>query len=457
MEKNITKLDGCYEEMEIMLNREELEPYYQDALRKAQPHIAIQGFRKGKVPMNMVKKLFGKQIESDAHQDIISDVFAKIVNEDRIRVIGQPELHDIKLGDNKELTFVVKYEIIPEVELADYKSLIIDEPVHVVTDDEIQSQLDLIATQYAAFDIDNSIKDEMYVVGIETLELDKSSKKPIDNAQAEHNHVFLKDERNLDPKLKNLLIGKNSEDVFEYQIGDETDENNESPLLQVTVNEIQKVIPAELNDEFIKDFSQGKFDNLNDFKEDIGFKLQEEWDTKSRQAMEDQIINKLVEMHPDVIAPEAAIGIASEDLLNNLKRQYGNNKELESLTIDSEIGQSLRPIAERNVKWELIRNQIIKNENLQVEDFDIDPIIDAEVQRTQANPDALRANLMKNENFLASILAKKAMDLILEFCETNQVDFELNQNMNDEDDFEYYDDEDHDHDHHDHNHHDHKH
>ena len=82
MEKNIKQLEGCFQEIEITLSKEELQPHYEEAYKKARPHIVLQGFRKGKVPLNMVKKIYGKQIEADANQDIISDVFGNVAKEE---------------------------------------------------------------------------------------------------------------------------------------------------------------------------------------------------------------------------------------------------------------------------------------------------------------------------------------------------------------------------------------
>lgn len=460
MEKNITQLEGCYQEIEITLTNDELQPYYEDAYKKARPHIALQGFRKGKVPMNMIKKIYGTSIEYEAQNDIISDMFAKLVNEDKIRIIGQPELHDIKKNDDKSLTFKVKYEIIPEIELNDYKNLVLDEPVHIVTDEEIQAQLDYIAVQHSTFEIAEKIENENYVVGLATYPVDFETHEPIGEIDEDEEHIYLADKTKVDPKLREQCIGRSGGDSFIYII----DNQEIKKAFHVTVNEIQKVIPAEFTEEFIKEFSDGKFSTLNELKEDIGFSIQEEWDARARQEMESQVIEQLVASHPDIIPPNAAVDIATEDLLENIKNRYNKgNKVKDDPALDEQMKATLRPLAERNVTWELIRNQIVKNEGIQIEDYDIDPIIEKEAERINSDKDALKAKVMENEQFLASILAKKAMDLILEFAETNETTFEALEearNAGAEPMINYgnYEPDDHfDHDHHDHHDHEHNH
>jgi trigger factor len=421
LEKNIKQLEGSNQEIEIKMTHDELQPYYDDAYKKARPHIELKGFRKGKVPLNMIKRLYGSQIETEAQQDIISEVFTNVTKEENIRVIGQPELHDIQKGEDKSVTFRIKYEMIPDIELKDYKNLVIDEPVHAVKDEEIEAALKNIAFQYADFEVAQKIEDENFVVGIETRELDKESKVPLVDKEPQENHMFLADPKRVDPKLKDMLIGKSGDDTFEYQ-PDSPNEDEDAPLLQVKVNEIQKVVPKEMTPEFVEEYTKGKFDNVDDLKEEIGFNLQEQWDERSRQEMENQVVEQLVEMHPEVSAPEVAVKASMEDMLENLKRQYQNNPEAQNLTLDT-MGESLRPMAERNVKWELIRNQIIKAENIEIEDYDVDPIIEKEAERMNQEKEKLKEMLMQNEQFLASILAKKVMDPIIEFSETNEVPF----------------------------------
>ena len=92
MEKNFKELDACARELEVTLNKEELEPHYFAAYKKAQPTVDIPGFRKGKVPIKIVKERFGEAIEAEAEQDIINDEFNKIVKEDKLKVVGQRAL-----------------------------------------------------------------------------------------------------------------------------------------------------------------------------------------------------------------------------------------------------------------------------------------------------------------------------------------------------------------------------
>lgn len=419
MEKELKDIGGSKQEMIITLTKEELAPHYDEAYKSARQHISMQGFRKGKVPLNLIKKIYGKSIEIEAQQDIINKVFTENAQKDAISIIGQPELMDVEDVD-EGIRFTVRYETISKFELKDFKGLTIQEPVHTVTDEEIEEAIKKIAIERADIEIAQEVEDENYVVGIKMEEIDPETKEPLAGKKAEEQHVFLGDP-NLMPELKNDLIGKKGGDNFILSPLVNNPEMDQKEFL-ITVQEIQKLIPAEINDEFVKEYTKGKFDSPDDLREEIGFQLQEQWDDRSRKAMEDQIIEKLIDMHDDIPMPESIVTSTMESMLDDMKNRYGNNPQISSLTMES-LGESLRPNAERIVKWELIRNQIIENEGIQIEEHDIEPVVEQEATRMNKDADSVRAMLMKNTNFLTSLLHKKTMDLVLDFAITEETEF----------------------------------
>lgn len=427
MEKEIKQIDSSHQEMTITMSSEELQPHYDEAYKEAKKHLSMQGFRKGKVPVSMIKKLYGKSIELEAQQDIVNKVFTETVQNDNISVVGQPELANIEPSDDG-VAFTVRYETIPTFELQDFKGLTIDEPVHSVTDAEIEAEIKKITIEKADIEIAQEIENENYVVGIKIQELDKETGVPLLDKKSEEQHIFLGD-KHIMPELKNNLIGKKGGDSFKLQplVNNPEQEQKE---FQVTVQEIQKLIPAEFTDDFVKEYTKGRFDNSEDLKEEIGFQLQEQWDNRSRKAMEDQIIDQLIDMHEDIPVPESIVSSTMENMLSDLKNRYPNQKEMENLNLEN-FGDNLRPTAERTVRWEMIRNKIIESEDIKVEEHDIENIVEQEANRTGKDKEEIRKLVLSNQNFLAGILHKKTLDLILDFAITEETEFpeDIDDNM----------------------------
>ncbi len=418
-----------------------MQKYYDEAYEKARKDIALPGFRKGKVPINLIKQRFGKEIEESANEEAVNEIFFDISKKEKINFIGEPVLKNV-INTDTHVEFIVEYDKLPEFELIDYKGIHIKEPIHNVTDEEIEQTINKILLNNGNFVPDEIVSDEQYVVGVKIREVDPSSGLPIIGAKEEETHIYLAGEVVI-PEFKNLIIGKKIGESVIYR-PKEQDKFAPDKTYSITIHEIQKLLPAELNDEFVKAITNGNLETVEDYKEQVAMRLQDEWNEKSRELMEKQIINYLVSNHNFEI-PETLTWQVINAMIKDLKEKYKNQKDQEYFS-SPDIVKDLKPIAEHTVKWEIIRKKIIDAENIKVEDYDIDPIVESESQRMNSDPEFLRNRLMQNTDFLNSVLAKKVMDFLLDFSITEEVNFE---------EFEHHDHEDHHHDHdeHVHNHH----
>ncbi len=424
MEHSIKELNASEQEITVTLGADYLHPEYEKAYRKVQPDIQHGGFRKGKVPINLIKQLYGKSIEAEAEQDIISDAFAKIATDNKIHVVGQPHLHDVK-HENGNLTFIVHYEVIPQITLNEYKGLVIDEPVHTVNDEEVDNYVKNLCVQNASFENTEQVVDYDHVVGIKLTEMDEQSGLPLIGAKTEEMHVYLNDKQLAD-SLKQSLLNTKSGDTFTYihEIP-----NQGAKKFQVTVNEVQKVVPAEFTDEFVVEISKGKYSNVADFREEVGFMLQDDWDKRSRSEMENNLINKIVELNLEFPLPQSIVNLAAIDYYRDMVKQYDPKAKVDKIdTLPDQLKEHITPIAERLVRWELIRTKIIEIEDLKVEDHDIDDFIQKNAEKAGLEPDKLRHQLLHDERFTNTILVKKTMDLLLDFSVTNEVPFGSGEN-----------------------------
>jgi len=174
------------------------------------------------------------------------------------------------------------------------------------------------------------------------------------------------------------------------------------------VTSISQVIPQEFNDEFVKTYTQGKFEATEDLRQEIGFQLQEEWDVKSREQMEKQIIDKLVESNSFDLPKDVVLEVMFT-LFEDIKKRYEKLPETKYLKFE-DMQNDLRPIAENRVRWEIIRSQIIEQEGIKVEDFDIEHLVEYEANRTKSDKNRVKKQILENRNIIENILSKKLMD-----------------------------------------------
>lgn len=426
MESKILKTENGVQELEIILDDDTFQTYFNQAYNKVKNKISVPGFRKGKVPFHIAKKQYGTVIHEQAIEDAAQDSFEKVVEENKIQLISRPQLTNIDMN-NGVVKFNFSYDVYPEIVLNDYKGLTIDEPVHAVTDEEVEEEIQKILNAQGTFEDTDIVDDENHVVGLSFQTLLNDTKEPDTEIDPYEDHVYLNNDK-IDKKLVELLIGRKVGEVVEYIFEHDTphDEHQHEEgethqhIYNVTINDIQKLIPAELNDEFVSKHSNGKFDNVEDFKDDVQFGLQERWDKESRAAVEDQIIAKLINDN-DIPAPDSFVDNASQFLMSNFLSQYG--EAAKKMNTDT-LKQEFRPMAVRNVQWELIRNKIIETENIEVEDYDIEQLASQEASRLGKDVEEVKKLIESNENLKMQILNKKVVDFVLDFAITNEVSFD---------------------------------
>jgi trigger factor len=426
LESKILKTENGIQELEIILEDEAFQSYFNQAYNKVKNKINVPGFRKGKVPFHIAKKQFGALIQEQALEDAAQESFEKVIETEKINLISRPQLINIDMN-NGVVKFNFSYAVYPEITLNDYKGLTIDEPVHAVTDEEVEEEIVKILNSQGTFEDTSIVDDENHVVGLSFQTLINETKEPDTSIEPFEDHVYLNNER-IDKKLVEILVGRKTGEVVEYVFEHDTphDEHQHEEgethqhIYSVTINDIQKLIPAELNDEFVSKYSNGKFENVDDFKDDVQFALQEKWDKESRAAVEDQIVAKLINDN-DVPAPEPFVENATQFLMDNFKSQYG--EAAKNMNLDS-IKHEFRPMAVRNVQWELIRNKIIENENIEVEDYDIEQLATQEAARLNRDVEEVKKLIETKENLKMQILNKKVVDFVLDFAITNEVSFD---------------------------------
>lgn len=422
MEKLIKEINPSTHELKITLSSSELDTYYQQAYKKAQSSINLKGFRKGKVPINMIKKMYGEGIEADANQEIAKDEFNKIRQEDNLKVIGTPSLTNIEKIDTG-IEFTIQYETIPKITIKDIKGITIKEPIHIVTDEEIQDEINNLLSQHGEFETAGQVTDNNFVLGLLINELDNEGNL-IKSEKEQLTHVYLSD-KNVYPELKENLLNTKLEDSFEFS---PSQNNDTQKRYNVVVKEIQRLIPKEFNNEFVESITNGKLKTTEEFREELEFNIQDEWDRKAREFIEGQIIDKVVSDN-EVSVPESLVKQVMQQMLEDYKKRNANNPEVEKATVES-LESELRPMAEKSVKWEILRNEIVEKEDITVEEHDLDPIIEQQAKAYGIEKEQMKKLLVNNPGMINSVINKKVIDFILDFAITEEVDFETGEPLN---------------------------
>jgi trigger factor len=310
---SVEKLTSVDKEVTIKADREDLTPKFDEAFKKYRGQIQMPGFRPGKVPLSIVKKRFGDEIEMEEINKYIQEVFEKEVIPE-YEPIGEPEIVDLQ-WENDQLEVKFKIGAKPEFELKDLSEIEVETMVHDVTDEEVDKEIKRTLEQQGNWEETEGKIEEDHRVIVDAQSLDKEG-NPVEGEIDKDQALNLKHEGAIE--FREALTGKKSGDTVDMEVG----EGEEKDRFRLYVKKVEKPHAAELTDEFARQQSNGEAKNADEFKSFIKSRMQQYYDQTSTDLFRQDVITKLTEAH-DFEIPE----VFETQILNNyveiLKKQSG--------------------------------------------------------------------------------------------------------------------------------------
>ena len=372
--KSTTKVDTNLYEIEFDVDKATFDAAIEKVYRKEVKKINVPGFRKGKAPRSIIEKMYGKGVfYEDAINEVIPDAYEAAIMEANLSVVSRPEF-DIVTIDENGVVLKAKFYVKPEVTLKEYKGLKATKTVTEVTDEDVAREIELVqkrngrlveVTDRAVEDGDIAVIDyEGFCDGV-AFEGGKGEKYSL----AIGSNSFI-------PGFEPQVIGHNIGESFDITVTFPTEYHSEElagkeAVFKIYIHEIKKNELPELDDEFAKDVSE--FDTLDEYKADIRAKLVAKNEKAAENAVEEQLINALLENFEAEI-PAPMIEAEAE----NLVRDFDSRLRMQGLDLNTYCkytGQTLEqlreqnmPMAERQVKTRLALEKIVELEGITATD-----------------------------------------------------------------------------------------
>lgn len=401
VELNINKLSQTEQEAEIKLTWDELAPYFEEAYKKFQAEAEIKGFRKGKAPLELIKRQFGEQIEYDALDDIVNDVYQNLVKDKKIEVIGTPELVDVDYKRGESLTFKIKYEILPEVEISNYNDLQIEKIVHTVDDKEVEDEIKRLLIANATYEEADEVQGELYRVTVDLQGVDQNN-LPVLGRRSENVVIDLDDESVVKSLRSRLLKArKNDEFVIELTV------DNKPEKVRVNVKKIEKKILPDLNDEFASKVTGGKVRTVEELRNYLKEELQKWWNEYSEIKFYDSIVSELVRTN-DFTVPESLVEDFIQSMLDEERSKYPDGKLPQNFD-EQFFRQRRRADAIFNAKWYVIKNRIAQIEGIEVTDEDFEKLAEEDSAEIGIEKEKLISFYKRSEHIKEKILNRKVL------------------------------------------------
>ena len=372
--KKIEKLENSSVKLTVTVGKADVASAYNDVVAKYAKNIQIPGFRKGKVPVSVLERKYGDALKNDAVSEIVEkalgDIFDELDKEksdDRPLPYSQPTIDDIPLLDtSKDLTFSVKYDVFPKVEVKNFDGIEIKVPQVKITDDDLKEELEAIRQRNAMVldkkDDEAVAKDD--IVTVNYSELDDND--AVIAGSERQDFVFtVGTEQNI-YKFDNEIIGMKKGET--KVVTKEVDGANKKVSVTVTAVKVRNV--PELDDELAQDVSD-KYNNLEDMKNDIKKNLESALENKLKEIKANSLLEQLVEKNP-VEIPASMLKAELDSRFRMMAQQFQTTTEqLEKML--SSAGQTKEDMltnwtgdAEKMLKSRIIVESLLKEKDISV-------------------------------------------------------------------------------------------
>ncbi len=408
MSSKIIKKEGNIVTVEFSVSQEEFDKAVNKAYLKVKNNINVQGFRKGKAPKHIIEKKYGKGIfNEDALDIVMQEAYPIAVKENNLDVINSPKLNIEKFEDGEDIVITADVEVMPEVELSQYKGVEVERFDITVTDEDVEKELKAIQDKNARI---VEVSDRAVQKG-DILTIDYSGfvgEEQFEGGTAENQTLEI-GSNSFIPGFEDQLIGKNKDEETEIKVTFPEEYHSEElkgkdATFKVLIHEIKtKELPA-IDDEFAKDVSE--FDTLEELKADTKKTLEQKAKDNVKITNDNNIISKIVK-ESNVEIPEILIEREIDYLAKNYEQQFRNQgftgKEMDDLikSFVEQYKQGARSQAEFNVKADLVLTAIIEKEGITATEEEINEEISKLTEVYKVEED-------RKEAFKQSILESSA-------------------------------------------------
>lgn len=423
MSLQVEKLEKNMAKLTIEASAEEFENALQKAYQKNKNKINVQGFRKGKAPRAIIEKMYGPGVfYEDAANELIPEAYEKAANESGLEIVSRPEIDVVQVEKGKSFIFTAEVALKPEVTLGEYKGITVEKKVAEVTDEEVMARIDSEREQNSRTITveDRNVQDgDIAIIDFEGF----IDGVPFEGGKGENYSLTIGSHSFIDT-FEEQLIGK--------AVGDEVEVNVTFPedyqakelagkpaLFKVTIKELKVKELPELNDDFAQDVSE--FNTLDEYKESIKATIKENKEKELKTAKENEIVDKIIE-GATMDIPEPMINLQ----VNQMAEEFAQRMQYQGLSIEQyfkftgmdakKFLESLRPQALKRIQSRLVLEAVVKAENIEVTEEEIEKELTDMASMYQMELDKLKEVIgdKEKEQIKLDIAVQKAVDFVVE-------------------------------------------
>jgi trigger factor len=410
MQVSIETLTGLERRMTIEVPAEEVESQVRSRLQEAAKTFNMKGFRKGKVPVKVIKNRFGEGVRQEVVGEVISQSWVEAVTKENVKPAGQPSIEPKNLEEGQNLEFIATFEVYPEIELKDFSAVTIEKKQAEILDTDIDKMIKTLREQrktYKEVDRKSQEGDQVNVDFVGTLDGEK-----FDGGEAKGTNLILGSKRMI-PGFEEGLVGVSSGDNLTLPLTFPEDYQNKELAgkkveFAITVNNVSEPTLPELDDEFFASFDVAE-GGLEAFRTEVRANMTRELKNANRNNIKNQVIEGLLEIH-DVDAPKALVANEINGLRQQAMQQFGGGKNIDPSMLPDDL---FAEQAKRRVILSLVMSEIVSKNDLKPDADTVRGLIEEMAESYEKPEDVIKWYYSDKEQ-LANIEAMALEDAVID-------------------------------------------
>ncbi len=415
--KNIER-NGNQATVVVEIDKDLMESGVQKAYLKARKNIMLPGFRKGKAPRKMIEAMYGAHVfYEDGLEEIFPEIYKFAIADQDFKAIGRPSLTDMQISDDGIVTLTLTTDVYPEVTLGQYKGLEVEKAEAVVTDEQVQAELDRMAQNVASTETVERAAEMGDTANIDFEGFENGV--PFAGGKGE-NHDLKLGSGAFVPGFEEQVVGMSAGEEKDIDITFPEDYHAElagkAVVFHVKCNKVTTTIVPAQDDEFAKDVSE--FDTLEELKADIRAKALENAQKQIDNAFEQAAVDKAAE-NTTVDMPAALI----EAELDNQMERFGYQLQMSGYSMEqyakmmggdlNTMRSAFRPAAEKQARVNVTLEKIAEVEAIEITDEDVEAEYASVAAQYSLEVEKVKG-MVPVEEIKASLKVRKAVKIIVD-------------------------------------------
>jgi len=420
MQVSLETLSGLERRMTIEVPAETIESQVQSRLKEAAKNFQMKGFRKGKVPVKVIKDRFGAGVRQEVLGEVMSNSWVEAVTQEQVKPAGQPRIEPTNLEEGKNLEFTATFEVYPEIDLQDFSGITIEKKSAEIADADIDKMIETLREQRKTYkEVERASQDEDQVNLDFTGTIDGEE---FEGGKAKGTNLVLGSKLMI-PGFEEGLVGLSAGDEKTLSLTFPEDYHNKDLAgkeaeFAVKVNSVSEATLPELDDEFFASFDVAE-GGLEAFRKEVATNMARELKNAAKNNIKNQVIEGLLKIH-EVTVPSALTANEINALRQQAMQQFGGGQNIDPSMLPDDL---FKEQAERRVALSLIMNEIVNKNELKPDPDDVRKLIEEMAESYEKPEDVVKWYYSDKEqlaNVEAMALEESVIDLVVNAAQVTE-------------------------------------